>query len=63
MSELERLRSIGHLKTQGKAQIKALKTQGKTRGYEVEYRDGRVESVMRPSTVKRRISISGDNDE
>jgi hypothetical protein len=60
--DLERLRSIGYLRTRGQAQVKKLVEEGKSRGYEVEYRDGRVEAVVRPEPVKKSFSISGERD-
>lgn len=63
MDDLARLKSIRQGgKTRGKAQIRRLEEGGKTRGYEVEYHDGRTEAVVRPETIRRRLSISGRDE-
>ena len=59
LDDLEKLRSIRQGgKTKGKAKLRRLREEGKTRGLEVEYQDGRVETVVRPETVRVKLSVS-----
>ena len=58
MIDLEKLRTVGHLRTQGKAQVRRLSEGGKNRGFQVEYGDGRSEAIVRPETIRRKFSIS-----
>jgi hypothetical protein len=55
---LEKLRSVGHLRAKGQAQVRRLTEGGQARGYEVEYGDGSTEAIVRPGTVSKKFSIS-----
>lgn len=59
LDDLEKLRSIRQGgKTRGKARIRPLEDGGKVRGFEVDYHDGRMEGVVRPDTIKLKLSVS-----
>lgn len=45
------------LKTKGMAKVTPLVEDGKTRGFEVEYRDGRKQAVVQPETVRHVLSL------
>lgn len=62
--DLERLRSIRQGgRTKGKARVRALSGEGKIRGFEVDYHDGRTAAVVRPQPIRAKISISGEETE
>lgn len=59
LDDLEKLRSIRQGgKTKGQARIRPLTEGGKVRGFEVDYHDGRMEGVVRPETIRMRLSVS-----
>jgi len=61
--DLTRLRSVGHVRTKGQAQVQRLVEGGKTRGFEVSYGDGRQEAIVRPETVRARFSVSRQEED
>lgn len=59
LDDIEKLRSIRQGgRTKGKARIRPLSEAGKVRGFEVDYHDGRMEGVVRPDTIKLKLSVS-----
>lgn len=45
-------------KTKGKVRVRPLRDGQKVRGFEVDYHDGRTEAVVRPDTIKLKLSVS-----
>lgn len=56
----DKLRSVNHLRTKGQARVAPLVEKGQIRGYEIEYRDGRTEAVVRPETVRYKMSLKDE---
>lgn len=56
--DLEKMRSVRQGgKTKGMVNLTTLTEGGKTRGFQVEYSDGRIEGVVRPEAVEYKLSL------
>lgn len=56
--DLEKLRSVGQTgKHRGQSRVRELEAEGRTTGFEIDHPDGRKEAVVRPATVRQKVSI------